>query len=417
MIPSRVAQLAPFLLSWAIATSGLAQVETAPVEAPRLHGELRTVDGVDVLFLHGTEKDRGYAEGFLVGDRILELVTEFCLSKRVMPRPALWEMGVRLRIGAGMAISKEQRERAEATLQGMRARKLDLRLEAVGRDLDALDLIAASALPDFTGLACSSFSVFGRRVQGEGPIVGRNLDYFATDAVVKHIMVIVNAPTEGRHGWVNIGWPGNMGCLTGISDAGAFLSIHDVGVRGGDSSKKFTARPRALQYVIETLTPGSETARAAQATLRDHQFVMGGNFMLAWNGGATRGAAVFEVDGKPEDGGVTLRLPETGADFITCTNHHRARREPGRCNRYAKILTAEAETESHEALLTTNDVWNVIESASVSGTLYRLVADLGAGKLELDRRVQRGERTWHPRAHLDVQELLATVKEMANQAK
>jgi hypothetical protein len=354
---------------------------------PRLTGSLRTADGIDVLYLHGSLEERGFTEGYLTADRIVKLFRDFALSDRVIPNPGLWNLLVVPRTRKLVEVPDWVRPWAAALLEGIEARDADLlEIPELNRDLGVDDLVACATLPDFLGLACSSFVAWGDRVAGAGPLVGRNLDYFATDELLKQTMVIVRAPREGRAGWVSIGWPGIAGCLTGISEHGVSAAIHDVPAKAVQGTK-ITPRPLALQELIETFAPAEAPAEEAAAILRRFRYGMGGNFMVGWKAGAAHGpgGAVYEVWPSQEVGqGVTPRGPAEGQTWVSCSNHHRARVEPEqRCWRYLALYDGVKEAETPLDLAGARAL---IRESEVKGTLYQVSADLATGELALRLR-------------------------------
>ncbi len=383
--------------------------------APQVMGHRSVVDGIDVVHLRGTPTEQAFAEGYLCAEEIPALFRDVVLNGPLLPEEAkkqaagLWNLMVLPTINKRVAFPEVYRERAEALLDGIAARDPDLlEIPELRRELGAEDLLAVATFPDFAGLACSSFVAWGDRVQGKGPLVGRNLDYFATDQLLQESMVFVRAPSEGRRGWVSIGWPGILGCLTGISEDGLFVSIHDVPADALEDGK-VTPRPIALQELLETVEPGRNPVAAATASLREHTYGMGGNFLFAWKGHGDQrgpGGAVFEVfPAESAEAGVTPRLPEAGQAWITCSNHHRARIEPPyRCNRYFALFDG---LGALEAAIDLDGAGNMIRESEVRGTLHQVVADLDAGTFSLRLRRKPRENEWSEAGPWSVAELLA----------
>jgi hypothetical protein len=367
------------LVALLLAAPILAQPSEA---APELHGHLRTIDGVEVLFLRGDLEQRSFTEGYLVADRIRALFVDFALSKRVVPSPMLWNHLVIPGVRAMVQVPQWVRTRSAALLRGMKARDpKSLRVDELGRELTVDDLVAASTIPDLVGLACSSFVAWGDRTSDQGPVVGRNLDYYATPALLRMTMVVVHAPRDDRAGWVAVGWPGLCGLLTGISERHVAVAIHDVPAKAIKGGAKVTPRPIALQELIERLDPRDDPAGAAAAILREHRFGMGGNAMVGWRAstdhGVEPGGAVFELfPAETNEAGVTVRMPAAGESFVTCSNHHRQRVEPPQkpCWRYTALHDGTA--SAGERSLDVDSGWELLGRAKVDGTLYQVVADL-----------------------------------------
>ncbi len=367
----------------ALALPSFAQETAKPVQ---LHGHLRTVDGVDVLFLHGDDHDQAFTEGYLCADRLVALVRDFALSDKVVPSPLIWNMLVLPRVRRDVVVPDWVRARYAAMLEGMAAKdEALLEIPELHRDLTVDDLVAISTIPDFVGMACSSFVAWGKSCKGEGPLVGRNLDYFATPSLLKQTMVIVHGAHGDRAGWVSIGWPGFIGCLTGFSEHGVSVAIHDVPAKMV-AGTKVTPRTIALQELIETWTPGKSPCEEAAALLRSFRFGMGGNAMVGWRAGeAPAGGAVYELwPSQNESDGVTPRGPDDGQTFVVCTNHHRARVTPEkRCWRYFALFDGLREAEQPFDM---TSGWDEIGRAEVKGTLYRTLCDLHTGELRFELR-------------------------------
>jgi hypothetical protein len=404
--------------------------QTTPAESPReraavaaevaQRARLETIEAVPVLFLSGTDRERGFDEGFLLCEEMVRLIDGFCLDPKVMPSPLAWKMLIRPRVLRTMDITPRLRERCEGLLAGMQARRGGpVEPERLGRALNAEDLIAVSALPDLMGLLCSSFAAWDAAAAQGAPLVGRNLDYLTTEAICATVMVKIHAAHGERRAWAEIGWPGALGCLTGYSADGVYLAIHDVRPKGAKKEGRFTPRAHGFQEILEALAPGADLPERAAALLREHRFIMGGNGMLAWSAGAgaqrTRGAAVLEIDDRYElERGVSVRRsPET--TYIACSNHHRERAEDHRCRRYRTIWSG-LDT-SRATPLDRARAWEIISSASVAQTLYRLVVDLETGVLELDLRASAATDDWRPRARLDLRALLGRAAAVASTAE
>ncbi len=396
-----------------LAPSLAANAEERPV-----HGVLEEEQGQRILYLWGTPQQRGYAEGYLMARPILDLIAGFCLHPKVLPDPRLWDQWVVPTVKARVEVRDSTRARYAAMLRGIREKlpPEERIVEPLGRELELIDLVASLAQPDAGGFACSSFVAYHELLEdGEGPLVGRNLDYMSTEHSLGEQLIKVEAPREGARGWVSLGYPGLLGCLTGFSDAGVSLAIHDVPAR---AKKGVKVRPRidALGEVIETLEPCDDPSLRAAEIFRAQAYGFGANAMLAWNFDGETGAAVLEIDTDfTKDHGVSVRSAED-YPFVVCSNHHRMRTEAIECNRFQALydgceLTANLEADP----LDFESGWNLIDRASVKATIYRCVYDVETGDLRFQPREADGNMG--TAVDLNVGALLAKANELAAEAE
>ena len=350
-------------------------------------GHLRDLDGTAVLFTHGTPFEQGEAEGYLMAQQIVSGFKGFALSKSIVLMPRLWDTFLRPLIEKRMSVPKRVKQYADGVISGIKKRNAKLlHLKELDRDLNATDICSISSLPDFAGFFCSSFAALPRTPKSRsGIVIGRNLDYMASQSLLNAFVIRAHAPNGERHGWLDLGYAGLPGCLTGFSDAGTYVAIHDVFVRSNKKSQEMTPRLIALMELMETVRPTGKVADAAVKQLTAHSFAMGGNAMFAWDASSSAlGACVLEFGPVVGEAPHVVARPLGPEGFIACSNHFRLRTEPSRCRRFQSIVDNLALGKA----LTTQNSWAVIESASVRGTLYRLVADLRSGAVELDRKMK-----------------------------
>ncbi|MEZ6015790.1 MAG: hypothetical protein R3F49_11790 [Planctomycetota bacterium] len=402
LVGSAAAAQAPALEAWSLPPRG---------------GRLEVVAGTRVLHVRGDEVERGFAEGYLCADELIECFNEFALGHVVAGRPELWDLLVLPAVRSQFEFPSATRSWSRAVAAGVRIARLERglgpALAPLGRELTGADVLACAAIPDLAGLLCSSFAAWGEATASGDVFVGRNLDYPSTPAIERNAFVRVSAPEGGRAGWIGVGWPGSPGCLTGLSERGVFVAIHDVVAGPRQGRGKCLPRVLALEELVESLTPSAAIGALAVSALRRHSFAMGGNVMLAYQlpsdaaRGAegtdadadpgARGALVLELDGRGGlDGGVTARSPGLGEPFVACSNHHRLRAADGHaCPRYGALLAGAraAVAPSGPGRLDLAGAWALIRQSEMGITLYRCVADLGGRAIEVERKTQEG---WQP---------------------
>src|SRR5262249_32277383 len=115
---------------------------------------------------------------------------------------------------------------------------------------------------------------------------------------------------KDKHAFASISFPGMIGCLSGINDAGLTLCVHEVrktkdGSPGLDPTGiPYTLAFRRLLEECSTVSQAEELLRGMQRTTMLNLSVCDGD-----------GGAIFDLPPKA----VIVRKPE--ADFCACTNH------------------------------------------------------------------------------------------------
>jgi isopenicillin-N N-acyltransferase like protein len=77
-------------------------------------------------------------------------------------------------------------------------------------------------------LGCSSLVVPPHRSATGGTLLGRNLDFFPLGYLHEFSLVAAYRPFAGRLGFASLGFPGLVGCFSGMNEAGLWLVRHEV---------------------------------------------------------------------------------------------------------------------------------------------------------------------------------------------
>lgn len=313
---------------------------------PKVTGSLETVNGIRVLRLWGTPYEQGFAHGRLLAKDILDLFTTAITNPRTVPDYQTYENELRQRMLPRFRFTPEQRAELDGMYAGMKEAlgQDGLRVIALGRDLDLLDLIALNTGADWYGMSCSSFSVWGA-LDAKGEILtARNLDFLEIPGLRRaHCLIVRLEPGEQRKRWVSVSWAGLIGAYTAMNEDGVTISMHDAPGRLPQHAGRFVPRSLALREAIERAW--AQTAiDDVRSVLELSPSLRGNNVHVStvFRGQATP-AAVFEYDGDTLlDHGVTQRDPldtkqQKAANCLICTNHFRRRTQPQRCNRYETL--------------------------------------------------------------------------------
>ena len=259
-------------------------------------GELRYVRGVPVLVVGGTPEEIGEAVGALAvkpAGRALDY-----------PRGLLRAVGAErfyaLAVAVGQTMYKHFPDDYRTELGAM----------ARGGGVRPDPLVLGNTLFDLhKNFLCSSLLVRAGRSATGGPLLGRNLDYPSLGYIHEYSLVTVYRPA-GKHAFAAVGFPGLVGCLSGINDAGLSLAVLET-YKARDGEPRFDADGVPYALCQRKLLEECTTIAEAQKLLAGLHRTTTNNLVVA----DRTGVAVLEVT----PGHVVRRDvgPGTGA----CTNH------------------------------------------------------------------------------------------------
>jgi isopenicillin-N N-acyltransferase like protein len=259
--------------------------------------ELKYINGVPVLTVQGSPAEIGEAVGSLAvkpAQRMArypeDMLRHYFLGFLWRPFASAGEKMVQ-------GFPEDYRQELEAMAEG----------SGVARER----VVVGNTLFDLKKLvACSALLVESDRSETGGPLLGRNLDYPSLDYAHEFSLVTVYKPTGARHAFVSIGFPGLVGCLSGMNDAGLSVAVLEVfQVRLGKKRFDSTGMPYALCYrrILEECT----TIDEARELLESMKRTTTTNLAVA----DRNGIAVFEIT----PGRVLVRRAQNGV--CVCTNH------------------------------------------------------------------------------------------------
>lgn len=377
-----------FLIVFILAAAGLAvtaaQAQPPGQAAPQardagqagvpseVKGRLSEIEGVPVLQLWGTPSERGYAQGYLLGDKAALLLDGLITIGRAGGGVEGYEQRVLPGL-ARMKIEPQYEQELRGLLAGAEARAGGpVELPCLGRPVKYDDLLAANCIPDYALMGCSSFAAWGSMTQDGDTLTGRNMDWPPVEVLLKTRMIVVYAPCRetGSLGWASITYPGFIGCITGMNGAGVTVAMHDAPSLPPSLQSGFTPRALALRAAVES-AHASTVFEDVKRVLRGRVCAVGNNVMVTRpNADDGQAAVVFEYDGHLlRDGGVTVRTAREGEDFIACTNHYRKRQPPTPCGRYLNLRSVleRIAGEGGQQHVKAERAWKMLRGASSAG--------------------------------------------------
>jgi len=317
-IPCR---LFPGLAVLALAVAPLSAAEKSfPIPAGKIgKGELKTVNGVPVLFLEGTPKEIGRQHGKLVGKHVRELVSYPRKFLKAVGRERQWPLAAVAGKLLLLKMTADHRAELQATISAS--------------GLDADSVVVANTMLELRRMGGCSTLIVGKDRSKTGRVLfGRNFDFPPMGVLDKYGVVTVYRP-KGKRAFVSIGFPGLLGVISGINDAGLCVATLDV-YGAKDGSPMFDPGGQPMMFTFRRILEECKSVKEAHALLKKAKATTWMNLAVADADGGT----VFELTPKT----VVARRPDRG--LLSCTNHFRSDGlcTSKSCRRYASLVKGQA---------------------------------------------------------------------------
>lgn len=262
-------------------------------------GELRYINDIPVLIVTGTPEEIGREKAILTGDAVKRLIQ---YPQRLLERTSRHD-----RIPKYLGMCKE----LVPQLPSDHRKELRAFGDQTGVNQD-LGLLGNMIVDVYRGsLGCSSLVVDAAHSETNGPLFGRNLDFYTLGILDKYTLVTVHRP-KGKHAFASVGFPGLMGCVSGINDAGLSLAVHEV-FMSRDRAPLFNPKGVPYTFAFRRILEECSTIEEAEKLLRS----MERTTILSLAVCDAKNSAVFEMTPNT----VMVRHGHDG--IMACTNHFR----------------------------------------------------------------------------------------------
>jgi len=209
----------------------------------QVNGELTTYDLKKVLKVWGSHYERGYAQGYLLANEIMEVWQDYYWVWVCYSDSAYYTSLVNYYYNHFLMDARMQDE-ALGIYMGMQASGQNTFLTALNRDLHMEDILLMNSVVDMVSLretrdgheelrlGCASLSSWGSATAQDpflegGAVITRFLDWTPNSALISHPLLVVHFPSEADEiAWANFTFPGFIGAITGISSQGNFASLN-----------------------------------------------------------------------------------------------------------------------------------------------------------------------------------------------
>lgn len=257
---------------------------------------LSLVSDIPIVHLYGTPAEMGDQHGQLLASQIQTLTTDY-IDKWLQaggPLPAK-HLIIQLARAMESAIPQSFREEMHALSRAARVPYDDILLINTVFDIKK-------------SFQCSTMVAYGSATHNGRLLFARNLDFASLDVAHHYGVVFVYHP-KGGHEFVSVGFPGVVGVLSGMNDAGLAEAIMEVQGYG------FTLKAAPYAMIFRQVLQECATTSEAITLLRRTSHSTGNNLMLA---DAYDNARVAELTP------TTIGLRRPDHHLLFATNHFRS---------------------------------------------------------------------------------------------
>lgn len=322
----------------------LARAEQPAVVIQTQHGKSwrGTIDGMPVLMLRGTHRERGEAHGKLAGKEIVKSVNQLAsLLQRKLPGG--WPASII--VGKQFQLPQRFREELQGMLAGIeQSTTAEERMMIAGRPVNFDDLALLNTADVFELFRCSQFSAWGPAAAGGELIVGRNFDYPPLLPRENFCVLAVEPAESGLRPTIDALFFGFIGCgISAINDAGMYIAPNS----GGPSPREILPKePIAAGFVLRTWLETAQPATALDdliASVKPHfALPILLHVVPAKSELGQQTPIILEFTPSATAPSAVVRKPEQGVPSLFVANHHvknAADLAKGRCG----ILKSECE--------------------------------------------------------------------------
>jgi VCBS repeat-containing protein len=225
----------------------------APSEAA-VNGTVRQVGNQQILNLWGTYYEMGYAHGYLMADKIRDLVEHYMIGTIAGGNVAAYNALV-AKGGDPNEFQwlQQSLDEINGMADGMAASGKNLYVAGLGRNIDARDIRAFNLQEEFY-FSCSSFGVWGNATAGGETILARNFDFFYDNQgnIANYQIIIAYEPT-GKAKFISFAWPAMIGVFSGMNESGVSL-LDNTGNMNNPYSGPYHPVLEVFRNILENTT-------------------------------------------------------------------------------------------------------------------------------------------------------------------
>lgn len=223
--------------------------------AAQVNGLLRQVGTQSILSVWGTNYEMGYAHGYLLADKIRDLVANYQIP--VVASGSVTKYNALINQNSNLYIWQQPYlDEVNGIAAGMVASGKNLYVSKLRRNIDARDIKVINE-QDQLYFGCSALGVWGNATENGETILAKNFDfpYDTQGTAINTQLIITYQPSAGGK-FFSVAWPGMVGTYSGMNQDGITV-IDNKG--NGDNATSGPYHPIAEtgRYLVEATTPTS----------------------------------------------------------------------------------------------------------------------------------------------------------------
>ena len=223
-----------------------------------VNGSVRQIGNQQVLSLWGSYYEMGYAHGYLMADKIRDLVDTYVIGvlasgSTVAEKVADYNTHLTL-IPLYHTFYPESLDEISGMVAGMIASGKSLYVPSLGRNIDDRDIKAFNLFIEYF-FGCSSLGAWGTATANGETLMARNYDFFydLQGNILKDQLIITYEPV-GKPKFVSFGWPGWFGLISGMNEYGITLMVNGGNVDNSSTVGPFHPAIEVYRYILENTT-------------------------------------------------------------------------------------------------------------------------------------------------------------------
>lgn len=233
--------------------NGFAAVSSAEAA---INGSLRQVGNQQILRLWGSHYEMGYAHGYLMADKIRDLIDTYVIGVVANGDVSDYTYHLSL-IPLYHTFYPEYLDEINGMVAGMNASSKSLYVSRLGRNIDDRDIKAFNLFIQYS-FGCSSFGVWGSSTANGETILARNYDfYYDPQGNILNNQILITYEPTGKPKIVSFAWPGWYGVTTGINEYGITAMVNAGNAGNSSSTDKFYPSVEVFRKILENTTTNS----------------------------------------------------------------------------------------------------------------------------------------------------------------